>query len=120
MEFLFLIALERLQCHEAPSRRTEKPKSKDKSKVKCTGLGNTLTTFFLLIQTGWLCVDGSIKKEKHQSIFRQRLSAYTFPLMYATTFYFAISVKADIISLCFDFLIGRMVLLPKGFLLIHF
>lgn len=48
MEFL-LIALERLWCHEAPSLRTEKPKSKDKLKVKCVVLRNTLTTFLLLL-----------------------------------------------------------------------
>lgn len=49
MEFLCLIALGRLLCHKAPSIRTEKSKSKDKSKVKCMVLRNTLTTFLLLL-----------------------------------------------------------------------
>lgn len=120
MEFLFLIALERLQCHEAPSIRTEKPKSKDKLKVKCMALRNTLTAFLLLLSTGWVCVDGSIKNEKQQSIFRQRLSAYIFTLWYTSILYFAIPVNSVTISSCVDFLTERMILFSKGCLLICF
>lgn len=88
MELLFLKALERLKLYQSEQKNQS---ARINGRLSAQGWGTPSPLFKRkLLQTGWLCVDGSIEREKHRSTCTQRLSAYTFTLMHATVLYFAI------------------------------